>query len=824
MSAQSNAPQAENLEGVNNDHAGREDHHQPTPLHPYGSAPVEKFLDALTAAGHPFVSRTWADESDGLGTGWQHTPVTGNPATLAQHPHERGHVLFAVMKPGAFAVLDVDPRNGGDLDKLRASLAAAEVPIYAEVHTGGGGRHLYITSPSRPFGDKNGTLHGFPGVDLRVNGAVFLPGTRRVKHDGAPYRLAWENLDEGMGNADDAEQFADWLDTHRPQRAAPAATTAATPALPAPRAQPEEDGTRRRLRGSLAATATRLARETTGGRNQALNDAALWFGHAADHGLTRTEVHDALRAACQHNGVLDDDGPATFEATFASGWDTGTADPWPLERILPDRGGQHSTGDLRDVLTPGTLPTTAPTPGTSATTGDADPGVKLRRFNDLTIPPPTQWVGRGWLPRREITFLVGEEGIGKSLLWVRMVAAITTGRPDPVFGIPAREPADVVLVLTEDSMAEVRARLDVAGADLARVLVFSAADDGSEPPVFGDDVHEGDMLRLRRYLAAENTTPDLLVVDAWLDTIDGRLSMRDTQQARRALKPWGHVADEFNMAVLLLGHTNRVDTGSTRDRVGGSIAVRQVARMLLMALRPPAEENGDDRADRMVVGPEKVNLGRKLPAVMLDVDVHQVRPETDDDPGTTAGLARPRPMGDTIDRLAADWHKAAKATERAPSKTDACKDAITAYMAGKDSAPVDELDKHLAGLGYGERTRKAARSAVGWSDRATFGGGYLFRLGRSPYLAGHHAVHPKPNTVQHAPHAPHAPQGTPNARAGEDTPKDDSEPQGHQGSDQPLPGMPCMPCNPDSDGPQGAPHDAPHGYPTDPHHHGRNTR
>ncbi|PWF88685.1 phage/plasmid primase, P4 family [Kocuria rosea] len=354
MSAQSNAPQAENLEGVNNDHAGREDHHQPTPLHPYGSAPVEKFLDVLTAAGHPFVSRTWADESDGLGTGWQHTPVTGNPATLAQHPHERGHVLFAVMKPGAFAVLDVDPRNGGDLDKLRASLAAAEVPIYAEVHTGGGGRHLYITSPSRPFGDKNGTLHGFPGVDLRVNGAVFLPGTRRVKHDGAPYRLAWENLDEGMGNADDAEQFADWLDAHRPARSQP------TPTLPAPVPVPANAGrTEKYLRAALSNAAARLAATTEGGRNHTLNTEVLKLAHYAHHGIyTESEARQVMLDAAAACGL----GAAEASATFNSAWGTGTTEP----HELPAPRDHQATGDLRDVFTPGT--TASATTAASSTT------------------------------------------------------------------------------------------------------------------------------------------------------------------------------------------------------------------------------------------------------------------------------------------------------------------------------------------------------------------------------------------------------------------------------------------------------------------------
>jgi hypothetical protein len=53
-------------------------------------------------------------------------------------------------------------------------------------------------------------------------------------------------------------------------------------------------------------------------------------------------------------------------------------------------------------------------------------------------------------PAPAVTLLVGDEGIGKSLLWVWVVAAVTIGKALPEFGIPARQPSPVATVVTED--------------------------------------------------------------------------------------------------------------------------------------------------------------------------------------------------------------------------------------------------------------------------------------------------------------------------------------------------------------------------------------
>jgi hypothetical protein len=99
------------------------------------------------------------------------------------------------------------------------------------------------------------------------------------------------------------------------------------------------------------------------------------------------------------------------------------------------------------------------------------------------------------------------------------MAAITTGKRWGPFTI-ASNPADVILIATEDGWSDtIRPRLEVADADTDRLYVFSESSDGSGPPTF-----PADMEKLR---AQTITTPSLVVVDAWIDTVTGGLEVKD---------------------------------------------------------------------------------------------------------------------------------------------------------------------------------------------------------------------------------------------------------------------------------------------------------
>src|ERR1700757_4284505 len=120
---------------------------------------------------------------------WQKTEAEGNLQRLLEqlrYPtklYPRTSAVCANMG-GKVAVVDADPKNGCDIEKVQALLAELSVRIFAEVATPSGGRHFYIAGhedlPTVHSNAKNERLPGYPGVDIQSYKAnVFLPGTFR---------------------------------------------------------------------------------------------------------------------------------------------------------------------------------------------------------------------------------------------------------------------------------------------------------------------------------------------------------------------------------------------------------------------------------------------------------------------------------------------------------------------------------------------------------------------------------------------------------------------------------------------------------------------
>lgn len=218
---------------------------------------------------------------------------------------------------------------------------------------------------------------------------------------------------------------------------------------------------------------------------------------------------------------------------------------------------------------------------------------KAWNATDLDQGKPMDWLAKGWLPRAAMTILVGDEGIGKSLFWVRVAAAVSSGTALPECGLPAREPETVTVVITEDDWATtVRPRLEVAGANLDNIRVICGDRDGSGTPIFPRDLH-----------LVTNTNPGLVVVDALMDTVKSLAG-----NARKVLHPLKEMATETGAALILVTHTNRTKTSNARDRYGSSSDLRKKARVTIFAQR--------DDDGRLVVGPEKTNISKPPKAVL----------------------------------------------------------------------------------------------------------------------------------------------------------------------------------------------------------------
>lgn len=240
-----------------------------------------------------------------------------------------------------------------------------------------------------------------------------------------------------------------------------------------------------------------------------------------------------------------------------------------------------------------------------------EPPVRVWNALDMDTSRQIEWIAAQRLPENSVCYMLGAEGIGKSLFLIWLTALLTTGKAAPEFGMTGRDPQTVVWVITEDDWVMVaRPRMELAGVDLAYVRVICADQDGSGAPEFPRDID--------RVSEAVADGAALVIVDAWADTLPGGLSVRDPQQARQALHPWKDLATRAGVSVLLSGHTNREKGGNVRNAYGMTGEIRKKARMTMLAQVDPDDEGV------LTIGPEKSNLAPAVPASRFRIEAVQV--------------------------------------------------------------------------------------------------------------------------------------------------------------------------------------------------------
>lgn len=218
----------------------------------------------------------------------------------------------------------------------------------------------------------------------------------------------------------------------------------------------------------------------------------------------------------------------------------------------------------------------------------------LVRLSDVKAKPVT-WLWRGRIPRGKLTLLVGDPGLGKSLLLLDLGARITRG--DLLPGGAKVPVGDVVVLSTEDGPEDtIRPRFDLAGGDPARAHLLRAIKDaGGERPFTLD----GDLIMLEQVL--EQTRPALLGIDPVSAYLGDRDTYKDSE-VRALLAPLAALADRYGVAVVLIVHLGKNEQRRALYRALGSIAFVAAARSMLVVAQAP-----EDKHRRLVAG-GKANL------------------------------------------------------------------------------------------------------------------------------------------------------------------------------------------------------------------------
>lgn len=566
------------------------------------------------------VGKHWQDKSScdpKVIAAW----FAGTDHDIAAHCGRSGGVVLDVDKPELVAEhwrthLDTAPYQSTRPDTPRR------------------GHYIYAMPPDRSIGNPT-----FPGGEIRgLNGIIVVANS--FHKDGGEYRVQRAGLLPVL-----PDEIADQL--HDSSSGEDAATDQQVKTFLAEHTSAELPDA---VLGPVSNLELNIHDEDS--RHASTVSALVWAMEEAAAGCYRADdaaaaIKDVFLTALARQRKPDDrivtGQVAQSEWQGMLAWAVGQARAKTAEE-LTDRRARAERNSKRDNM----LDSAGETVGEKAkaeSNGQASTFERPKLWQAKQLKPATQprWIAKRFVPRAAPTVFCGDEGIGKTLWDIRLIAAVSTGRALPDIHMPQRDPQPVVLaaITEEDWSTIVLPRLQVAGADLDMISVICTEEDGSGPPIYPRDF---DIIR------EMEPKPFLIVVDSWLDTLSANLVVRDSQSAATALAPWTDLATKTDAGIILLTPTNRMASGDIREKYGVTQHLRKKARMTLFSLR-------DDDSDLLVLGPDKANTTTSDLAAMYRIDAIQKWEPTDDDDGTVGRLEYVATSDRTIREWVTDHHE-----------------------------------------------------------------------------------------------------------------------------------------------------------------------
>lgn len=336
------------------------------------------------------------------------------------------------------------------------------------------------------------------------------------------------------------------------------------------------------------------------------------------------------------------------------------------------------TGDYTDTVAP-----------VGFTEEDLSSGEDLTLMNlGDTEEEPIEWLVPGYIPKGQVTALVGTGGTGKTLVWCSILASISRGESPFLTGEQRykNEKLDnrkVMFFSGEDSVASViKKRMTAVTADQKNIFYMDLSDER-----FGN-------IRLNsEYLARiiDKYKPAVCVFDPIQSFISEKIKMADRNQMRQTTRPLLALAKKNGTAFILVVHTNKMSNVWGRQRMADSADIWDICRSVLMVGKTTTRNVG-------YVSHEKSNYGKLCDTVLFEVS---------DDAVTYYG---------TTDKKDRDFvlEASKQTTDTASETTEACNFILSTINASEDGIMlVKDLDEAMSLNGFTDyRIRVAKRELI----------------------------------------------------------------------------------------------------------------
>ncbi len=309
----------------------------------------------------------------------------------------------------------------------------------------------------------------------------------------------------------------------------------------------------------------------------------------------------------------------------------------------------------------------------------------------------TQWLWYPYIPLGKITLLTADPGTGKTFFSLYIAAVTSTGRP--FFGqTEHREPMKVIYQTAEDGIADtIKPRLEPMQPNFKNIMFI---DETEKTLSLSDNRLEKIVARYR---------PALIIFDPLQAYLGAKIDMHRANEVRPIMARIGHIAEQYNAAVIFIMHNSKMSQNKAMHRALGTIDIPAVARSMLMMGKDP-----EDSKQKLICH-EKSSLAAHGDTIKLHIDP------------ANGGIV----FDGFSDLCADDILNVVSKTRNKPSpKKDEVKELILQILnEGQNigSATKKQIETLVYANGYSERTMYNAKSEselqtvqVGYENKVTW--------------------------------------------------------------------------------------------------------
>lgn len=367
-------------------------------------------------------------------------------------------------------------------------------------------------------------------------------------------------------------------------------------------------------------------------------------------------------------------------------------------------------------------------------------------------PQRQRWLaktdGHGVIPLQTGTAVAGRGGVGKSTFILDIIARLTRGELEgDLYG--QKHPA-IIFGPEDDWPTTMIPRLAAADADLDLIYQVGAEDTFDEVTLRRELRFPVDTEGLRQ--AVVGTGAKLVMIDPAPALMDG--DMNKLQDVRRAYGPLMALAQQYDLAIVLVSHT-RKGAGRAADKMSGSTAWRDMVRSYLVF----AQEEG---AEEVIVTQDKSNYGAAGTSwkfALQDTTVPL-------DGGDETQVARVRHLGSSdvsVDDIY--QREAGESSELDEDDRNAAQDFVIDYIKDCDGWEAKAADVIKAGTAAGfskdevKKARARCKDPRVASAKSAFGAGWVWQLQDSEGADDSEGATKVPKVPDSQDMAPSAPSG-----------------------------------------------------------------